>query len=409
MKNQFTSQSFMENPETVFGPLRAQLPVMRVKLPIVGKVWMTTTAAATSAMLKDNQHFTMRKGTKTSTSKVAGFQWWIPRTIRLLANNMLTNDEPDHRRLRKLVDQAFQRHSVLALQQNAQEIADRMGADVARDILIDGSSDLISRFARPFPLAVICELLGIPESVRDGFAEQAARMTNITSVGSFLFALLPIRRMTTMVSEVVQQCQARLDAGEVVEGLISELVQAEADGDRFSHDELIAMVFLLLIAGHETTTHLISGSMVALLENPEQRQWLFEKEGRMDMAVEEFLRFVSPVQFTKPRYVRQDCNFHGSDLKEGDLIMGGLASANFDPAEFDHPERLDLSRRPNPHLEFGTGIHFCLGLQLARLELKIALSTLSSNLPNMKVADEDLIWGKRMGLRVLERLPIVEA
>ncbi len=397
----------METPEIVFAPLRAQADVVRTRLPIIGKIWMTTSSAATSAMMKNDKLFAMRKTEASSSSGVAGLHWWIPRSIRLLANNMLTNDEPDHRRLRKLVDQAFQRHSISALQHRVEEIAKAQTNKVRHDLDTNRDSDLVTRFARPFPLAIISELLGIPKSVRDDFSDQATRMTNITSGFSFLKTLLPIRRMRIMVSEVIRDCQASLQRGEKIDGLISELVQAEADGDRLSHDELIAMVFLLLIAGHETTTHLISGSILALHDNPEQKQWLFEKESRMDMAVEELLRFVSPVQFTKPRYVREAGKFFGAELKKGDLIIAGLASANFDPVEFEQPQLLDLSRSPNPHLEFGTGIHFCLGFQLARLELKVALRALYSTIPDLQVDVPDIKWGQRMGLRVIDRLPIV--
>ncbi len=408
MKQQFTSQAFMQSPETVFAPLREQSAVVRIRLPIIGKVWLTTNAAATSAMLKDNHRFTMRKSAKSNSSEVAGVQWWMPRTIQLLATNMLTQDEPDHRRLRKLVDQAFQRRTILALEERVQAIAEDLVTNIQKDFRSTGESDLVGSFARPFPMAIICELLGIPNAIRDEFAQQAVRMTKMSGILSFLSALLPIRKMRLMLSDVIQDTQSRIQKGESVDGLIGDLVLVEADGDRLNHDELIAMVFLLLIAGHETTTHLISGSVVALLENPAQKQLLIDKPERIDMAVEELLRFVSPVQFSKPRHVRQSGKFHGVELKQGDLIMAGLASANYDPTEFDSPTKLDLTRRPNPHLEFGTGIHFCLGFQLARLELKVALRTLLTAAPQMCIGTDGAQWGQRMGLRVLDRLPIVE-
>lgn len=398
----------MQNPEIVFAPMRAEAAVVRTKLPIIGNVWLTTTAAATSAMLKDNQRFTMRKTAKSNSSEVAGVQWWMPRSIQLLATNMLTQDEPDHRRLRKLVDQAFQRRPILALEDRVQTIAEDLATNIQGDIQENGSADLVDRFARPFPMAIICELLGIPNEIRDEFAQQAVRMTKMTGVMSFLSALWPIRKMRLMLSDLIEDIKNRVQRGEPVHGLIGDLVLVEADGDRFSHDELIAMVFLLLIAGHETTTHLISGSIVALLEHPEQRQFLIDSPEQIDLAVEELLRFASPVQFSKPRHVRKSGEFHGVELDQGDLIMAGLASGNFDPAEFDIPTQLDLTRRPNPHLEFGTGIHFCLGFQLARLELKVALRTLLGVMPEMRVAAEGVQWGQRMGLRVLDRLPIVE-
>ena len=152
------------------------------------------------------------------------------------------------------------------------------------------------------------------------------------------------------------------------EGLIAELVRVEKEGGRISRNEMVSMLFLLLFAGHETTTHLISGSVHELLKNPGLRDWLEEDWSRADLAVEEFLRFISPVQFTKPRFVRKDIELGGVRLKKGDRVMPMLAAANMDPQANAHPEKLDLERRPNRHVAFGTGIHFCLGHQLARIE-----------------------------------------
>ena len=145
----------------------------------------------------------------------------------------------------------------------------------------------------------------------------------------------------------------------------------------------------MLFAGHETTTHLISGSVHELLKNPSLRAWLQEDWSRADLAVEEFLRFLSPVQFTKPRFVRRDVDLGGVTVKKGERIMAMLASANMDPAANPHPERLDLARRPNRHIAFGTGIHFCLGHQLARIEGKCALKALFGRWPKLALAVPD--------------------
>jgi cytochrome P450 PksS len=191
-------------------------------------------------------------------------------------------------------------------------------------------------------------------------------------------------------------------------GLIAELVRVEREGGQITRDELVAMVFLLLFAGHETTTHLISGSVYELLKDPDLRDWLSEDWSRASLAVEEFLRFVSPVQFTKPRFVRRDIELGGVRLKKGDKIMPMLAAANLDPQANPHPEKLDLTRRPNRHLAFGTGIHFCLGHQLARLEGVCALKALFRRWPKLQLAvDESQIkWRQRAGLRAIERLPV---
>jgi cytochrome P450 len=192
------------------------------------------------------------------------------------------------------------------------------------------------------------------------------------------------------------------------EGLIAELVRVEMEGGRISADEMISMVFLLLGAGSETTTHLISGSVYELLKNSALRDWLTEDWSRVGLAVEEFLRFVSPVQFTKPRFVRRDVVLGGVQLKRGDRIMAMLAAANMDPAANERPEQLHLERRPNRHLSFGTGIHFCLGHQLARIEGMCAVQALFTRWPNLRLAMEpsEIRWRRRPGLRAIEELPV---
>jgi cytochrome P450 len=193
------------------------------------------------------------------------------------------------------------------------------------------------------------------------------------------------------------------------EGLIAEIVRVEREGGRISREEIVSMVFLLLFAGHETTTHLISGSVHELLKNPSLRDWLEEDWSRADLAVEEFLRFLSPVQFTKPRFVRRDVDLDGVTVKRGERIMPMLAAANMDPAANPHPERLDLARRPNRHVAFGTGIHFCLGHQLARIEGKCALKVLFRRWPKLTLAVpmSEITWRKRVGLNAIDRLPVV--
>ena len=193
--------------------------------------------------------------------------------------------------------------------------------------------------------------------------------------------------------------------------LLTSWCGLEKEGEQISHDEMVAMVFLLLFAGHETTTHLISGSVYELLRTPSLRDWLEEDWGRAGLAVEEFLRFLSVVQFTKPRFVRKDIELGGVLLKKGEKIMPMLAAANLDPQANPHPERLDLTRKPNRHLAFGTGIHFCLGHQLARLEGICALKALFQRWPKLVLAvDESQIkWRRRAGLRAIEHLPVAVA
>ena len=192
------------------------------------------------------------------------------------------------------------------------------------------------------------------------------------------------------------------------EGLIAELVRVEMAGGRISGEEMVSMVFLLLVAGSETTTHLISGSVYELLKDPARRDWLAADWSRAGLAIEEFLRFVSPVQFSKPRYVRQAIELDGVRLNKGDKVMAMIVAANMDAAANECPEQLDLARRPNRHLSFGTGIHFCLGHQLARIEAICALQALFTRWPKLQLAvkPSQIRWRRRPGLRSIEKLPV---
>ncbi len=394
---ELSDQSFMRDPAPVLAKLRAEAPLVRHRLPIIGEVWITTTQAAASQILKDQQNFTVRK----ANGKVVGMQWWMPRSIKRLAGNMLSMDEPDHTRLRSMVDQAFHRREIMTLETRVDALAEEFTAE-----LFSGpqAGELVGNFARRLPLAVICELLGLPREDWPQFTHWASGLTRVTGVWSMMRALHGLSPMTRYLEARIEQ--ARTGEGS---GLIRELVSVEADGNPLTNDELLAMVFLLLVAGHETTTHLISGSVLALLQNPVQKEKLLSDWSGIDLAVEEFLRFVSPVQFTKPRNVRVDCEIEGVSLSRGDVVMPMLIAANYDPAVFDNPDKLDIQRKPNRHMEFGTGIHFCLGHQLARLEMRAALKALFGRYPNLVLADQQVRWHERFGLRALERLQVAEA
>lgn len=393
----FTNQDYFRNPAARFAALRASGPVVEVKFPIIGKVWVTTTYEAASRVLKDSQTFTLRK----EGGVVAGFRWWMPRIVGTLANNMLTMDEPDHTRLRSIVDEAFRRRAILDMEPRISAIAGKL----ADELFADGSpADLVDRYARRLPLAVICELLGLPQTDRAKFMAWANTAGRIRGPFSFWRALRVYGAMRPYLEERLQI--AREQGGE---GLIAELLRVEKEGGRISGEEMVAMVFLLLGAGSETTTHLISGSVFELLKKPSLRDWLEQDLARANLAVEEVLRFVSPVQFSKPRYVRKDFRLDGVELKKGDKIMVMIAAANADPKANEAPETLDLERHPNRHVAFGTGIHFCLGYQLARIEGKCALQALFGRWPKLALAipADEVRWRPNPGLRAIEKLPVV--
>jgi cytochrome P450 PksS len=313
---------------------------------------------------------------------------------------MLAMDEPDHRRLRDIVEEAFRRRAILDMEPRILAIADELAGELFRD---GSPADLVDRYARQLPLSVICELLGLPLADRPKFTAWANSFARFTSAIGFLSAIPNFFALKRYLERQLDAVRAH--GGE---GLIAELVRVEQEGGQISRTEMVAMLFLLLLAGHETTTHLISGSVHELLKNPPLRDWLEEDWSRVNLAVEEFLRFVSPVQFTKPRIVRKDVELGGMRLKKGDRIMPMLAAANLDPQANANPEKLDLQRRPNRHVSFGTGIHFCLGHQLARIEAACALKALFRRWPKLQLAvdESEIKWRKRAGLRAIEHLPV---
>ena len=396
----FSSQDYFRNPAAAIAKLQSAGPVVEVRFPILGRIWTTTTEEMADRVLKDSGTFSMRR----DDGNIAGVRWWMPGIVRTLANHMLSMDEPDHRRLRDIVDEAFRRRAILEMEPRILAIAD----ELADELFAQGiPADLVEGYARQLPLAVICELLGLPLADRAKFTAWAGGFTRFTGTIGFI-SMIPkiVVSFYAMRRYLERQLEVARESGG--EGLIAELVRVEKDGGKISRDEMVSMLFLLLLAGHETTTHLISGSVHELLKNPGLREWLEEDWSRANLAVEEFLRFLSPVQFTKPRYVRRELELGGIRLKKGEQIIAMLVAANLDPQANAHPEKLDLERRPNRHIAFGTGIHFCLGHQLARIEGICALKALFRRWPKLQLAvDESQIkWRRRPGLRAIEHLPV---
>lgn len=394
-----TSQDYLRDPAAGLAKLRAAGPIVEVRFPMFGKTWITTTHEFAERVLKDSETFRVRKNSLRWLVPV--LRWLVPGWIRALAVSMLSMDAPDHKRLRGIVDEAFRRRAILDMEPRILAIAD----ELATDLFAEGSpADLVERYALRLPLLTICELLGLPRDDRPMFITWAVSVTNLAGMRSFLGMMAGVEPMRHYLEERLQV--ARETGGE---GLIAELVRVEKEGGRISGQEMVAMIFLLLGAGSETTTHLISGSVYEILRAPKLRDWLEEDWTRANLAVEEFLRFVSPVQFTKPRFVQKDIDLGGAHLRKGDRIMPMLAAANMDPEANPHPEKLDLARRPNRQMSFGTGVHFCLGHQLARMECKCALEALFKRWPQLELAvpSGSIRWNRRRpGLRAIEKLPV---
>lgn len=181
--------------------------------------------------------------------------------------------------------------------------------------------------------------------------------------------------------------------------LITALVQAEEAGDRLSHDELLAMVFILLVAGHETTVNLIAGGVLALLQHPAELDRMRADPALLRPAIEELARFVSPVELATERYAREDLEIAGVAIRRGEMVLGVIGSANRDETHFAAPDTLDLARDPNPHLAFGLGAHYCLGAPLARLEASIAIPMLLDRAPDLRLRGPEVRWRRHAFLR----------
>ena len=348
-------------------------------------------------MLRDSDSFTIRR----EDGDVAGFRWWMPGILRSLASSMLGVDDPDHRRLRNIVDEAFRRRAVLAMEPRILLLADKL----ADELFAEGSpADLVRRFARELPLSVICELLGLPLEDRPKFSAWAHRLTRASGPIGFLRMIPDPYAMKRYMAQRLDI--AREQGGE---GLIAELARVESEGKRISRDEMVSMLFLLLFAGHETTTHLISGSVRELLLSPDLRDWLKEDWSRAEPATEEFLRFVSPVQFTKPRVVRRDMEFGGIALRKGDRIMPMLTAANLDPDANPRPEKLNLERKPNKHMAFGAGSSFLPRPPTRPYRGPLRAPVIFQRWPKLALAVDDLRfrWRTRIGMRAIEALPVV--
>ncbi|MCO5163082.1 MAG: cytochrome P450 [Mesorhizobium sp.] len=392
------SPGFHADPFPTLARMRATGPLVPMKLPILGRIWLTTTHAGSAELLKDGERFVRDPGNAGSRTQERVLKV-LPATLGLLAKNMLGLDDPDHRRLRSLVDQAFGRRGVTTMTPMIEGIADRLLDQ------LDGKpeAELMQSYCRDLPLSVICAMLGLPEKDHDWFKGWLGNLTDTANIWAVLRAVPGVWRMVNYLRAV-----SRPGGGARPDGLITALREARTEHGDLSEDELVAMIFLLFGAGQETTTHLIAGGIWALLAHPEQKERLSDDVARMPGAVEECLRWVCPVQMTKPRFARVDMEWQGRRLRRGDMVAAFLSAANADPGKFEEPEHFDIGRHPNPHLSFGTGAHFCLGYQLARAEARIALERLFARFPEVSLAvpQQGIAWRKRVGIRALAQLPV---
>ena len=402
-KLNLSALEYRARPFEAFGRLREQGPLVHARLPMLGKIWLVTTYQAVEEVLKNDKLF-CRNPRNAGKRKYLAFQLMMPGLFRRLSQNMIGADEPDHRRLRSLVDQAFQRQNISELRPRMEALVDRQLDRVARVAAQNGGEvDLVEHLARPIPLNVICEVLGLPDEDRPKFKAWFASFANIKSFWGIAKVVPGLRKTLRYLRGQFEQVRR-----EPRDGLISALVEAEQAGDQLTDDELQSMVMLLLLAGHETTVHLVSNSVLTVLQLPDVKQTLLGDWTKVEPAVEEMLRYNSPAQFAKPRFVTEDTEFHGQGLSRGETLMPVLASANYDPARFENPTEFQIDRPRNYHLGFGAGPHVCLGLKLARAETQVILERLFTRWPDLQPAFDlsQPDWSRRIGMRSLSTLTV---
>ncbi|RRO16065.1 cytochrome P450 [Saccharopolyspora rhizosphaerae] len=385
---------FVSHLHDRYGEIRSATPVQRMITPYGLPVWVITRYDDARAALADPRLAKDFRRTREVVSTKAGAAG-SPFNDDL-SEQMLNLDPPDHTRLRKLVVKAFTTRRVEALRPRVEEITAELldGADTS------GEVDLLDVLAFPLPIRVICELLGVDESRRDDFrhwtntlldaSDEEAKAAAAAAMAAYLAELTAAKRQ------------------QPADDLLTALIEVSEDEDRLSETELISMVFLLLVAGHETTVNLIGNGVLALLRNPEQWAALVEDPDRVTGAVEEALRFDGPVMHGTFRHTTAAVTFGGVEIPAGEIVWVGLASANHDPEKFPEPDAFDITRDSHGHLAFGHGIHFCLGAQLARMEAQIALRQLAERFPGLRGAAEldDVEWRFSTLIHGLQRLPV---
>jgi cytochrome P450 len=395
------SDEFRRETYETFARMRAEDPVL-CQPGIDGEtmLWFVTRHDDVVAVLLDDETFVRDPALALDPDRLAAWTSGLPESFAFIEQHMLNRDGDDHRRLRRLVTKAFTPRMVEQLRPRIQEIAD----DLLDAVEARGEMDLVDEYAFPLPITVIAELLGIPVADRGSFR----RWSNAVVTP----ALTPesLTEFGTLMGEFVTYLTDLFERRrqEPAEDLVSALLQVRDGGDTLSEQELFSMVVLLIVAGHETTVNLIANATLALLEHPDALARVRDDPSLVPAAVEECLRYDSPVERTLNRWVARDVELGGRQLRRGDGLIAIVGSANRDPDRFPDPDLLDLDREDAKHIAFGRGTHYCLGAPLARLEGEIALATLLRRLPGLRLAvpREQLSWRPVPLFRALASLPV---
>jgi cytochrome P450 PksS len=392
------SPEFKANPYPFYARLRAEAPVHRMTLPTGETAWLVTRYDDAATVLKDERF--LKNPANALPPGQAIRRPWFHMLFSPVWHNMLNQDPPRHTRLRALVHKEFTPQRIEQMRGHIQALADELLDQVQER----GHMDLIRDYALPLSTTIIAEMLGAPaEDGRRFHHWSSAILGRRSSTWGLLKAIPNVWAFTRYIRKVVKNRRA-----DPRDDLVSALAQTEEAGDALSDEELVAMIMLLLMAGHETTVNLIGNGTLALLEHPEQMARLRNDPALIVPAVEEMLRYTSPVELAPERYPCEDVALAGAVIPQGAMVFVVIGSANRDERQFANPDALDITREPNRHLAFGLGGHFCLGAALARLEGQIATGTLLRRAPGLRlcVAPDRLRWRWGLVNRGLEALPL---
>ncbi|RIL06499.1 MAG: cytochrome P450 [Proteobacteria bacterium] len=402
MGGAFPPPQLLEDPYPFYRMLRGAQPVFRVPVGDAASpgVWILTRYRDVQQTLKDARFSVDRRHAQI----VQQYADQLPMRAALGEGgglrSMLVMDPPDHTRVRGLVSKAFTPRRVAALRPRIEATVATLLGEVggAREF------DLMESFAAPLPAIVIAELLGVPPEDHRQFKEWSSALVTAVGAGNPLAGSEQFEKALAQLLDYLRGVIAERRRAPR-EDLISAMIEAQEERDALTDAELLATSNLLLLAGHETTTNLIGNGMLALLRHPDELARLRADRALLRSAVEELLRFDSPVQATA-RVALADVAYGDATVPAGALVMTGIGAANRDPEAFADPDRLDLGRAENHHLSLGYGAHFCLGAPLARLEGEIAFGALLDRFPHLALASDTVKHRANFVLRGLESLPL---
>jgi cytochrome P450 len=401
----FLTPELLADPYPAYAMLRATQPVLTVALPGSGAGQAVVSRHDDVVTVLRDPRFSVERRRSEFLQK--NRDALPPELVQLLLGeqgglrSMLIMDPPDHTRVRGLVSKAFTPRHVARLRGRIEALVDELLTAVAPR----GRMDVIADLAAPLPAIVIAELLGVPAEDRPRFKAWSSDLVSVLGSPDPPAALERFRSGFHHLTEYLREIIARRRR-EPGDDLISAMITAQEERDALTDAELLATSNLLLVAGHETTTNLIGNGTLALLRHPGERARLGADPALFRSAVEELLRFDSPVQATV-RVPVADVELRGQMLHRGALVVALIGAANRDPEVFPEPDRLDIGRTPNDHLSFGLGPHFCLGAPLARLEGEIAFRGLMARFPAMRLASDEVHYRPNFVLRGLSALPVL--